>query len=419
MTTHQVSEVNTALDPRLLGASTTLEPYASKCSASRSAMRASFHSQSLVLKGATPRRIITGAEREYGKYTMNVEVPCHAKVLKVIHKYPRMLGVYSFKRNSETTIIYESLEDGTLGSLIVPNFHWNHKVFGFEYRVDPIVKTLAPGSLLNRGQILASSHSVKGNGDYWYGVELNTAFMEIPGIIEDGLVISESCREKLTTKGYGSRVVEWGGKAYPLNLYGDDDYKVFPDIGEPIREDGVVFALREYDPVLAVCDMTDQALKTINHTFDKVTYIQLSSVDNGKRPIVEDIGVWHTHNPDLWKTPPGMERQVRRYWEASKIYNTEIDDIYQHQLRVKGKNLKVTNQYHTQLVRCRVNDNNIPKMGLTKSVARTFRKSKLDDWRVEVKYGWDIKPGIGYKISDSHGKYICPFGLRDPNMNSL
>lgn len=399
-----IPEIDTRLDPRLLGASTTLEPFAAKCSASRSAMRASFHSQTLVLKGATPRRIITGAEREYGKYTMSVEVPCQAKVLKVVRKYPRQLGIHSFKLNSETSIIYESLEDNTVGSLVIPNFHWNHKVFGFEYRVDNLVKQLSPGSLLNKGQILAGSHSVQKNGDYWYGVELNTAFMEVPGIIEDGLVISESCRDKLRTKGYGMKVVEWGGDCFPLNLYGDDtQYKVFPDIGERIRPDGIIFAMREYDPVLAICNMTQDALQTINHTFDKITYVSLSSVDTDEMPIIEDVSIWHTHNPDLWKTPPGMEKQVRKYWEASKIYHTEIDDVYQSELRRKGKNLKTTNSFHAQLVRGRINDNNIPKMQLAKSVARTFRRAKLDDWRLELRYGWDIKPGIGYKISDSHG----------------
>lgn len=224
--------------------------------------------------------------------------------------------------------------------------------------------------------------------------------MEVPGIIEDGLVISESCRDKLKTKGYGAKVVEWGSDCYPLNLYGDDnDYKVFPDIGERVRRDGVIFAMREYDPVLAVCNMTNEALQTINHTFDKITYVSLSSVDVEEMPIIEDVSIWHTHNSDLWKTPPGMEKQVRRYWEASKIYNTSIDEVYQGMVARKGKNLRTTNAFHAQLVRTRINDNNIPKIQLAKSVARTFRRAKLDDWRLELKYGWDIRPGIGYKIN--------------------
>lgn len=397
--------VDTRLDPRLLGGCTILEHQAASCSASRSAMRASFLTQMLVLEGATPRRIITGAEREYGKRTMRIEVPCECKVVKVLRKYPRHLGALEFKTNSETTIIYESLENGEFGSITIPNFHWNHKVFGFKYVINPMVKTLTSGSLLKKGTILADSTSIRPNGDYCYGLETNVVYMSIPGVIEDGVIVSESYCKRLRNRGYGAKTMEWGVDSYPLNLYGKDknDYRYFPDIGESIREDGIVFALREYDPVLAICDMTNEALQTVNHIFDKITYISPSSVSNNEMPKVEDISVWHTHNQDLWRTPPTMERQVRRYHEATKIYNTEIYNTYEHERRRRQNKINTTNEFHAKLVRCLVNDNQIPKMQLPKSVARTFRCSKLDDWRVEIKYGWNITPGVGFKVTTLYG----------------
>lgn len=392
------------LDIRLLGLSTNLESQAACDSASRSAMRSSFMTQMLVTEGSTPRRLVTLAEREYGKYTMHVVVPCDCKVLKVLRKYPKSRGMYSFKQNSETLIIYESLKDHTLGSIRVPTFYCNHKVFGFKYIENPLMKTLSPGDILMEGTILADSPSVKDKGDgdkdYQFGVETSLVFMSVPGIIEDGVVASKSFCEKMKTRGYGSKTVEWGTEAYPLNLYGtDDDYKVFPDIGNPVREDGILFATRDYDPLLAVCNMTKEALRTVNHTYDNITYIPLSSVDNAAPPVVEDIVVWHTHNPDLHRTPPQMEKQVRKYHDATKIYHTEIIDLYEAEAKRRKQHLNVTNDFHQTIVRAMVNDNNASKYQLNKSVIRTYRKSKLNDWRVEVKFGWDITPGIGYKVN--------------------
>lgn len=392
------------LDTRLLGLSTNLESQAACDSAARSAMRASFMTQMLVVEGSTPRRLVTLAEREYGKYTMHISVPCDCKVLKVSRKYPKSRGLYSFKQNSETTIIYESLKDQTIGSIKVPTFYCNHKVFGFKYVENPLMRTLAPGDILEEGTILADSLSVKDHGDgdkdYQFGVETRVVFMSVPGIIEDGVVASKSFCEKLRTKGYGSKTVEWGTETYPLNLYGtDDDYKPFPDIGNPIRDDGILFATRDYDPLLAICNMTKEALRTVNHTYDSITYIPLSSVDVNQPPIVEDIVVWHTHNTDLHRTPPQMEKQVRKYHDATKIYHTEIIELYESELKRRKQHLNVTNEFHQTVVRAMVNDNNLPNYQLNKSVIRTYRKSKLNDWRVEVKFGWDITPGIGYKVN--------------------
>lgn len=400
-----LADIDTSLNPVLLGSATTLEPHAANNSAARSAMRSSFMTQKLVLRGATQRKIVTGAERQYGQYTMRVEVPCDARVLRILQKYPRNVGMYTFKKNSETTVIYENVETGEVGSLTIPNFHWNHKVFGFEYKINPLVKRLQSGTFLKKGTVLADSHSVQENGDYWYGIEVNTAFMSVPGIIEDGIVISRSlAEEKLISKGYASKVIEWGSNNFPLNLYGgDNDYRYFADIGERVRDDGILFALRDYDPILAVCNMSVEALQHVDHTFDKVVYISPSSVDSTSMPIIEDVSVWHTHNSDLWRTPPGMEAQVRRYHEASKIYSTAIYEAYDNELRRRNKNIILTNDFHAKLVRCCINDNNIGKLKLPKSVARTFRRSKLDDWRVEVKYSWDIKTTNQMKVSDMHG----------------
>lgn len=395
------------LEPRFMGASTILEPHAACSSASRSAMRATFLTQMNVIAGAGPRRIISGAEKEYGKYTMSIKMPCNGTILKVVHKYPRNLGMFSFKQNSETTIIYENDETGEIGHIVIPISYCNHKVFGFEYKQNThITRQLRQGMKIAKDTILADSPNVQEDGDYWYGTELITAFLSVPGIIEDGVVISQSAVEKLKTRGYGSSILEWGGNKIPLNIYGNnEEYKYFPDIGERVRKDGILYATREYDPELAICDMSADALQEIDYTFDDITYIQMTSVDSEHMPIVEDINVLHTHNPDLWKTPPLIERQIKKYHEATKIYNTSIYDKYDELRKVRKQNLRITSAFHANIVRCMSYDNNIQKVQdkLTKSIIRSFRRIKLDDWRVEIKYGWDVIPTLGKKYTDLHG----------------
>lgn len=399
--------IELGLEPRLLGASTVLEPHAACSSAARSAMRATFLTQMNVVEGVSPRRLITGAEKEYGKYTMSVKMPCNGTVLKVLQKYPRNLGITSFKKNSEITIIYENDENGEIGYLTVPSFHCNHKVFGFEYKQNTkLLRELQLGLKIAKGTILADSPNIAPDGDYRYGTELITAFMSVPGVIEDGLVLSESAVQKLKTRGYASKVLEWGGNRIPLNIYGDNDnYKYFPDIGERVRHDGVIFAIREYDPELAICNMSVDALQEIDYTFDDITYAQMSSINTDDMPIVEDINVLHTHNSDLWRTPEAMTKQVRKYHEAMKIYHTGIFDKYDELHRHRKQNLKISNAFHALIVRCMSNDNNIKKVQdkLTKSIVRSYRRIKLDDWRVEIKIGWTVTPTLGHKASDLHG----------------
>lgn len=404
--TEKTNAEPTTLKLQLLGSSTILEPQAACNSSSRSQMRSSFYKQKLVLFGSTRRRTITGAEREYGKYTMAIRMPSTGTVLKVIRKYPTQQGIHSFRKNPETTIIYEEESTGNLGCVIVPAYYYNHKVFGFQYVPSEIMRRLTIGTLIPKGTVLADSPSVKNNGDYQYGLETNVAFMSVPGIIEDGIVVSESYCQKLKTRGYGEKVFEWGQDYYPLNTYGktDDEYKIFPDIGERVRPDGILFAMRKYDPILAVCHMTKEALRQIDHTFDKITYIALSSVNENDMPIIENINVWRTHNQDLWKTPERMESQIQKYHHSTKIYHTEIDKVYAEHKRRKGRKVCTTKQYHNLLVNCRKNDNMIERLQLKKAVVRTFRRQKLDDWRIEVKYGWNITPTIGFKLSDNFGR---------------
>ena len=63
--------------------------------------------------------------------------------------------------------------------------------------------------------------------------------------------------------------MEFGANEFPLNLYGDDlHYKPFPEIGEAIREDGLLMALRRFDANLAPAMVSRRDLQEIDYLFD-------------------------------------------------------------------------------------------------------------------------------------------------------
>ena len=86
---------------------------------------------------------------------MSIKMPCNGTILKVVHKYPRNLGMFSFKQNSETTIIYENDETGEIGHIVIPISYCNHKVFGFEYKQNThITRQLRQGMKIAKDTIL-------------------------------------------------------------------------------------------------------------------------------------------------------------------------------------------------------------------------------------------------------------------------
>lgn len=387
---HEPNEI----DIRLLGTGVNLSPFLNTNSPSRIQMFSSHLKQMTVVQGSTKPRIFTGSEREYAKYTFRSEIQCNAKIINIIQKYPKGIGLLDFKQNPEYTIIYENLdENNRIEMCRIRSFHWNHKIFGFNYQYTHFLNRLKPGDIVPENTILAHSPSVTEEGDYKYGAEVQICAASFPCVIEDGIGVSKSLIKRLTAKGFGSRVVQWGVEYYPLNLYGDDKYyKPFPEIGDKIREDGIVFALRKYDPILCVCEMTPKALREIDYTFDLITYGEPGG-------IVEDIDIWHTHNTDLQKTPSGMEILCENYLKADQIYGQKILDTYQHIRRERQKDIRVSHELHRELVDIMKNDTS----KLSKSLIRTFRKDKLDDWRVEVKFSFPLVPGIGSKLTDMAG----------------
>lgn len=364
-------------------------------SGSRLQMLGSHLTQMLVIKGATPRRCATGIEREYGKHTFKIKMPADGSIVAIIPKFPETIGRGSVQSNPLTVVVYQDVNTGEYGILEIPQYHIKHQYFGFKYSMKRTMSAITRGAIIAKDTVFADSPSIDENGDYCFGIEANVAYMTVPGVIEDGFVISESFAKRLTTTGYETLDASWGKKYYPLNLYGDDqNYKPFPDIGERVRPDGLIMALRAYDEMTDPVMMTPAALRRVD-TFDKHIYTKA----NAK---VIDIVARYDPKGSTPETPLGMEMQVQRYYKAQlHFYNTLIEtyEKLNRQAQQKKEPLRISRHFHRLLVEAMYF-----KIDPTKfRASRIVQRQPMDEWRVDITVEYELQPTRAFKLTGLSG----------------
>jgi DNA-directed RNA polymerase beta subunit len=380
------------LHPELLAAA-ALHPFPGTISSPRMQMFLSHIGQALGIKEPTRRRLYTGIEREFGKYVFDIRMPHNGQIIAVIDQHPKVMG--RDVENPNTLVIYEIEETREIDAFLIPKFHSLHQHFGFPYVLRPeAIRKLYHGSNIEKDTVFATSPNITEEGDWMFGREANIAFMSIPGVIEDGIVISESFAKKLTTKGYETRSISFGKKYYPLNLYGDENnYKPFPDIGEYIRDDGLVFGRREFSEYLAPVEMTPEALRTPDYIYDDLVYSLC-----GKAKVI-DVNVMRDGSQGPSPTPVGMEPQPSFYHGRLKNYYKRVIEVWRGLARERKDNLRLTGKFHQIVTEALVMQENNDKQ----KIERMYKLKPLDDWRVEVTFEYDIEPTVAFKGTGIHG----------------
>lgn len=380
-----------------------LNPYTPHDSQSRQTMFASHISQTLQVSNATPRFDPTGMEPKYGQYTFKIEMPVNGHIRECISKYPPMAVTGGIEHiNPLTTVIYEyPLGNGmrAFGALNIDAHHSMHQYFGFRYKPTAAGRELRPGLDIPAGTVFAQSPTINEEGDWMYGFEANVCVMTVPGVTEDGMVARRGFLDKMKVKAYGTRKVSWGKTNVPLNLYGDDtNYKPFPDIGETIRDDGIIFALRPFDMATAVMTMHKDMLKQ-SMTTDKPTYIET----NAKNAKVINIEVYKGRRSNDTVTLSGMNSQCERYYEKTAAYNRKLLDTYDTLRKENGRNLVLTPEL-TNII-ARAQELNDQATGRTNHMYM-WNDAPLEEWSVIITYEYDLTPTVGFKITGGHGDKV-------------
>lgn len=381
----------TDIDIRLLGL-TGLNPYARHNSSPRAAMFTKHIGQMLTISNPEPRRIQSGIDREFGRYTHSVKFPHNSTVLRVIPQYPAVLKTNNIRYNPLTTVIYEDADSDIQEVCVkqIPGYHTLHQQFGFDYKPSKrFTDYIRPGANIPAGTIVANSPNIDDDGNYCYGVNAKVAYTSQVGGIEDGIVVSESFLDKLKINVYEDRTIQFGTKELPLNIYGTEEFfKIIPDVGERIQEDGVLAVLRGFDVDLAPADLSVESMQ-IPNTFDEYIY---------GHPGAEIVNIRIVHNPskdDIMLT--NMDEQLHKYLRAQTRYYQEIIKEYERLRRETRGKVRISNELHRLVA---------DAMALTDEKNRlkyNDKNNKLDCWALTVTFRYQVKADIGHKLTDMSG----------------
>lgn len=380
---------------RELLATNSLASFVRHNSAVRQQMFSAQHiSQILVINDPSEKYIQTGMEQEYGKYTFSKKVNDDIEIIKVVQRYPPTIGFDSIKQNPEAFVIYENTETREIGIMNLPDFCVNHQYFGFKYESRPAMSLVKQGAFIPKGTILLDSPNVTPQGGYRYGREVNVAFMTIPAVAEDGIAVCSDVLEHFKYKTFEHRVVEFGGKRFPRNLYGTKDvYKPTPDIGDVIRPDGLLAALCKYDEFTSVVEMNRRDSMQVDTIFDKLVY---AAGPGGK---VIDIRIHHDPFSNQMRCPEGMDKYLEKYEVARRNCYREILDIYNKLYKKRGESLKISRDLQRFLVEAIA----ILDPNEKQKIEKLYRLNPIDDWRLEFVIEYESTPAAGNKQSDVHG----------------
>lgn len=370
-------------------------------SSSRSTMFAAHISQRLVTEYSDEKIIQTGVEQEFGKYTFNVKMPEDGKIIKIIPRYPAGVDSNSLNFNPETLVIYEKDDTKELDYFTIPYHVSYHQYFGYRYDVKPNINKIKPGAYIEKDTVFADSPNVGENSNYKFGLNANVAFMSLPSVSEDGFMVSRDYLNKLKFRVYEKRTVEFGSNNFPLNMYGtEQNYKSFPDIGDPIRDDGILMMLRSYDNDLMPIEMSTKDTMEPDFIFDKAVYAR-----GGKGRVV-DIKVISNNTPNK-QLPEAMCSHIAKYERALlKFYNEIIqtEEQIRHERRRKynDNNVKLSPKLHKLIVES-LAITNFNGERLKQTLTLLHRKNPVDEYMIEFTIEYIIEPNIGFKLTDCHG----------------
>lgn len=220
---------------RTLGV-TLMQPFESMNSSARKLMFSLQATHRLNLTNPEVPLIGTGYENEFGKKSSSYLVSNdHWKVIGKISKYSHDPDLHYF-----LILINDNQE---LDILERVSYCHNTETYGFMYNNSKI-DNLDIGSNILKDQIIRTSTAYDEFGNHMDGINLSCCYMALPKTTEDPVVISRSAADRLSAPMIRKVEIRINDNDIPLNLYGDRDvYRIFPDIGEEIKN-GILCAIR-------------------------------------------------------------------------------------------------------------------------------------------------------------------------------
>ena len=382
-----IKDQDNQLYSELIGLGNDLNPYPGGTSTSRAAMINKYHANHLLFDGLEPRRVFTGNERECGLRDWGATLEEDCKIIAIVPKMTTTFGTaISIDESPEYVVLYEYYKEGRVhaGCEVVRRFHTEDE-FGFQWKMADV----SVNDHLPKGFKLSQTPGMSPEGQYCYGINVSVAYMSLPHVTEDGVVISESLQKKLTTLRTGSKVIKWGGDTILLNMYGDrKTFKGFPNVGETIQPCGLVAATRKItdDPESAIFGLED-----LRH-YDPVTDYGVYAKGMGQAVVV-DINVLMV--PKKGHESSVMTEQVEAYWGLKMDYYRKLaGHYYSLNKRDVVLDFELDGLFREAFEHLGIEEN--------KRIKYNYSNDE-SEIRVEIIYALKQKPQVGWKLSNCFG----------------
>lgn len=318
------------LRPEVMGLA-SLVPSAEQVGSMRAVMMVQHFFQRLNLIKHDEKIVQTGFEHQLLSYNFGRVTESDIEVVAVIDKYRDPLG--SDMYISSKRVIFWDMDRGRYDLIDIPKYESLSKTFGFEHRWTDKLLELSAGDVLPKGTQLSRTPSdisddLLGEA-YGYGKELNTILGPLNFVAEDAGLMSKSKAEEFKFNTYQEVSFTPSKNQVFLNLYGDEThYQPFPDKGQKIRDDKLIFAVRDITmdaypannkddiSLLAPILLNFKSLMEYDPNFDKGFYA------NEQDGVVEDITVL---KPKPFKS---LYTQIDHYGDLEIAFNREVVEAY-------------------------------------------------------------------------------------------
>lgn len=383
--------------------------FISNTSSPRACMDSSHFASHLPLCKPDEKLIKSGIEYELGKTIDDVRTEHDCVVKGKVERYAGF-GVPS----PETLLFVEYTRNGKLylDYISIPLYKSSHNYFGYSLEKTEALNNAGFNEIIPAGTILGKTASYGREGSYDYGLNANVVFMSHPSVADDGFVISESFAKRAAFPSYRKSVINVNKNTIPLNLNGNEDiFKFLPGIGEAVRLDGMLCALRERNDWFSVYDLTNQGLRDVDSVFDDPTYVNTHS-------IVTDIKVVRG-NYSKPEFPTRMTEQLDQYAEMLLSYYRDVITVYERIMAEKKAMYSDTTDFRVapRLTRL-VTDYDIELTAArTGKIRLSYRRLPIDQYRIEITTTNIIVPNLGFKLTDMHAsKGVACLILPDDQM---
>lgn len=381
------SDLNVPLE--LMGIPAFLSPMLHKVSTGRATMFSAHAAQAMVIDGAETPLISSGLEPKVGEYEFNKSARDQdVQIKELVPKFASNMSRGLTTHNPMITMVYLGAKDNLIGYVDIPSY--TELGDGFGYINKKLNRhLLVKDSYIEQETKFVSAPNHDGNL-YNLGVNATVCYMPDWNVTEDAFVLSDTLAKKMTHTVINTLNLSLNTNDIPLNLYGnEDEYKIFPDIGETVRDDGCIIALRNHDTSSLLSDITAESLRTLEPLHD-----EMHVAPPGAEIIDVQVFTHQRKYPKILKDE--LYVQLMEYQQQHILYYETIVNIYDKYLKL---GYKFTPGFTNLATRC----NMLCHSRAGRQMVLMNKKEPVEF--INLKITWAISRNVdkGFKISDRVG----------------